>query len=290
MFLNTKSLERLRELINEETEYRSGPQLVQLFNSFGGDETYGSGFPSRWVYTDAKLNNLNGTPVIAQCLQEVFSPKNFIGKIDELDRLIENFNQYLAFDKWKIIRNNCYISLKKLDKIEFDETPVNKGNSESEFLDREFANVSIHGLGLEGTVSAVLDLRIKEIEKCYQGKAYLSTILMAGSTLEGIFLGLATTHPATFNRAKSSPKKNGTVLQFQNWSLSNYIDTAKELGLIEYDTHQFSHTLRNFRNYIHPFEQVSSKFSPREHTAKICLQVLMAVIDDTFSNLGKLDK
>ena len=61
MNLNEKTLEKLRELINEETEYRSGPKLIDFFAEFGFDEKYGSGFPSRWIYTDEKLKKLNNT-------------------------------------------------------------------------------------------------------------------------------------------------------------------------------------------------------------------------------------
>jgi hypothetical protein len=38
--------------------------------------------------------------------------------------------------------------------------------------------------------------------------------------------------------------------------------------------------MRDFRNYIHPYQQLSSNFDPDEHTAKMCLQVLNAVISD----------
>lgn len=35
MHLQKKTLEKLRDLINEETEYRSGPKLVQFLTSWG---------------------------------------------------------------------------------------------------------------------------------------------------------------------------------------------------------------------------------------------------------------
>lgn len=56
MILSEKTLEKLRVLINEDTEYRSGPKLVQFFNDLGFQDIYGQGFPSRWMYTDEKLN------------------------------------------------------------------------------------------------------------------------------------------------------------------------------------------------------------------------------------------
>lgn len=62
MQLKKKTLEKLRNLINKETQYRSGPQIVRFFNMLGFNDTYGQGFPSRWIYTDEKLSQINGTP------------------------------------------------------------------------------------------------------------------------------------------------------------------------------------------------------------------------------------
>lgn len=35
MIISQKTLEKLRDLINEETERRSGPKLVNFFNKYG---------------------------------------------------------------------------------------------------------------------------------------------------------------------------------------------------------------------------------------------------------------
>lgn len=51
---------------------------------------------------------------------------------------------------------------------------------------------------------------------------------------------------------------------------------------------QFSHTLKDFRNYIHPFLQVKSGFEPRDQTAKICLQILETIIYDLEKNIEKI--
>lgn len=285
MILNPKTLENLRELINERTEYRSGPKLVQFFNRLGFRDAYGQGFPSRWAFTDERLGKINGTPALDDCIKAVFSPANFIGRIAELDAHIQEFNQYLAFDKWRVVRDGADISFKKLDKIDLNEPQ----KTESEFLSREFTNVSLKGLGLEGAVTDVLEHRTREIEKCFTSDSPLAVIILAGSTLEGILLGLAIQFPRYFNSARAAPKdNNGKVRQFQEWSLSGFIDVARELGLVQHDTHKFSHSLRDFRNYIHPFEQMASGFAPREHTAKICLQVLRAAIHEIRESVGKL--
>jgi hypothetical protein len=285
MKLSQKTLESLRDMINERTEYRSGPKLVQFFNQLGFKDTYGQGFPSRWMFTDEHLTKINGTPDLDECIKKVFAPINFVGRVKELDEYLKEFNRYLTFDKWRVVRNGGEISFKRLDMVEVDEPP----DQENEFLNREFSNVTMQGLGLEGPVSTVLEHRIKEIEKCFSASSPLAVILLAGSTLEGILLGLAIQYPKHFNSARASPKDGaGKVKQFQDWSLSNFIDVSRELALLQHDTYKFSHSLRDFRNYIHPFEQMASGFAPREHTAKICLQVLKAAIYDLRENLGTL--
>lgn len=290
MIISSKTSEKLRDLINEETEYRSGPNLVKFFNALGFNHSYGQGFPSRWKYTDGCLETINGTPNLDTCIRSVFNPVNFIGRIGELDGYIADFNQYLAFDKWRVIRNEAEITFKKLQKVELNENGTHAPSmSESDFLSREFSGFSVSDLGLDLNVTDVLNKRLVEIEKTYNSGAYLSTILLAGSSLEGIFLGLASSNPRAFNTAKSSPKnRDGKVQQFHDWTLATFIDVAKDLELIQLDTHKFSHTLRDFRNYIHPYQQMSSGFTPREHTAKICLQVLKAVIMEISQNIHKL--
>ena len=41
MILSEKTLQELRDMINEKTTYRSGPTLVCLFNKYGFQDTYG---------------------------------------------------------------------------------------------------------------------------------------------------------------------------------------------------------------------------------------------------------
>jgi hypothetical protein len=285
MILNNKTLEKLRILINEETEYRSGPLLVNFFNELGFKENYFQGFPSRWIYTDDKLKKINGTPEIDKCIKKVFAPVNFIGRFDELDKYINDFNQFLAFDNWKVVRVEKEIVFTKADKINFETKTEIK---EDDFINREFEEISIDKLGLDSIVSESLNLRFDEIKKGINSIAPLSVIFLSGSSLEGILLGFASKFPKEFNQANSAPKdKEGKVKSFHEWTLSNFIDTANEIGLLKEDVKKFSHVLRDFRNYIHPYEQISKNFNPDIHTAKLCWQVLkVAVIQLSKNNVN----
>jgi hypothetical protein len=151
--------------------------------------------------------------------------------------------------------------------------------TEDEFISREFGAVSIDKLGLDLVVGDILKQRLDEIRKCLTAQAPLAVIFLCGSTLEGILLGIASTRAKDFNQSSLSPKdKLGKVKQFQEWTLNDFINVARDLGLVGEDVKKFSHALRDFRNYIHPFQQMASKFNPDQHTAKICWQVLQAAI------------
>lgn len=62
--ISEEILRNIADLFNGDIEgeffkYKSGPQLVDFFNShFGYQDSYGQGFPSRWYYTLDKLVDL----------------------------------------------------------------------------------------------------------------------------------------------------------------------------------------------------------------------------------------
>jgi hypothetical protein len=159
--------------------------------------------------------------------------------------------------------------------------PVNQANAEteSEFLSKEFSIPNIEKLPIEQAVASVIRRRLEEARTALGAGAYLSVIFLCGSVLEGVLLGAAQSNPAGFNRANASPKSDdGTVRKFQDWTLASFIDVACEIGVLKPDVKKFSHGLRDYRNYIHPYEEMVSGFTPDEHTAKVCFQVLKAAL------------
>jgi len=150
---------------------------------------------------------------------------------------------------------------------------------ESKLLNEGFREIPLEKLPIDSNLIPVLRQRFDEAIKCFQANAPLAVILLCGSILEGILLGIARTRPEEFNRANSTPKDDsGKVRPISDWSLSQMIDVACEVGLLTEDIKEFSHSLRNYRNYIHPLKQLSSEFAPDMHTAKMCLVVLGAAV------------
>lgn len=167
--------------------------------------------------------------------------------------------------------NNKLLGLQK-EKIETKE----------DFLKKDFSSVSLDRLKLDGIVLGVIEKRISEIQINLESRASLSAIIMCGSVLEGILLGIASSNMRKFNESSISPKDktSGKVLPFQDWTLSSLIDVAHNVGMLGLDVKKYSHSLRDFRNYIHPYQQMYSGFTPDKDTAEISWQVLKAAITD----------
>lgn len=153
--------------------------------------------------------------------------------------------------------------------------------TESGFLDSEFTIPNVGKLPIDLSVVPVIENRLTEARIALKAGANLSVIFLCGSVLEAVLLGAAQKHPARFNTAKASPKNGeGDVKKFQDWNLAYFIDVACEIGVLKPDVKKFGHGLRDFRNYIHPYQQLVSGFSPDQHTAKVCFQVLKAALAD----------
>ncbi len=156
-----------------------------------------------------------------------------------------------------------------------------KKETVEDFLQKDFRIPELHKLPIEAPVARIVEGRIKEARAAFSAQAYLSVIFLCGSILEAVLLGAAQREPARFNQSPSSPKSgDGKVKPFHEWTLSQFIETASVINLIKKDVLKFSHGLREFRNYIHPYQQLVSGFTPDGHTAKVCFQVLCAALAD----------
>jgi hypothetical protein len=107
----------------------------------------------------------------------------------------------------------------------------------------------------------ILENRWSECNRCLVADACLASVVMMGGLLEALLL-------ARFNKeadksrlftAKTAPKDaaTGKTLQLKEWTLRHYIDVAHEVGWITKSAKDISEVLRDYRNYIHPFKELS---------------------------------
>lgn len=209
----------------------------------------------------------------------------------ENDKLVGNvFKELLelATQIAKIEDKDLKLAMQYIDTLLGIKNEVNNENkelTESEFLKQEFSKIDLLPLGLDFQFEQVITQRLNEIKKSLHSESALSVIFLCGSTLEGLLLHIAAQNPQKFNSSKSAPKdKYGKVKQLHDWTLDNLINVAHEENFIKLDIKKFAHTLKDFRNYIHPRQQASQNFNPDKHTAEISWKVLQATIANLTGN------
>jgi hypothetical protein len=95
------------------------------------------------------------------------------------------------------------------------------------------------------------------------------------------------TNKAPIFQAKSAPKdKNGQPKALTHWNLKNYIDLAHELGWISASAKDVGEVLRDYRNHIHPFKQLSHAINLTNDDALLLWEVSKAVTRQVISSAG----
>jgi len=109
-----------------KVHYRSGPMLVEFFNQFGFDDTYGRGFPSRWIFTEEKLKELNGTVKLEEVFKKILDPRSFLGTDFDVSEIVNELNSYLKFDGYHLVKRGEFFFVKQLvDGLVDFEPPIN---------------------------------------------------------------------------------------------------------------------------------------------------------------------
>lgn len=243
----------------------SDATYAALFERFGID-IHGSRFQKYGTSKAKKMRafwELENDQIVGQVLDEILDTLAVEGELNdrEYDQSVWNKSKEIA------------ARLRGVRARSEPATTIDK------FLDQEFATPNLDKLPLEGAVVTIIETRIEEARRSLKGGAYLATIFLCGSVLEAVLLGAARSDPEQFNRSNACPRsEDGKPKPFQNWKLAELIDVACAVGVLKPDIQKFGHGLRDFRNYIHPYEQMLSGFTPDEHTAKVSMQVLKAAL------------
>ncbi|HAT1659743.1 TPA: abortive infection family protein [Legionella pneumophila] len=154
--------------------YRSGPMLVNLFNEYGGDAEYGSGFPSRWKFTEDQLIRLNDSEFIKKIIEEVVNPTHYIDTEYEVHTVVDYLNKYLVYDKIQLVKEGIVYKLK-----------VYLGQSNS---DQSLVDVNFTSTFNRDKLSHVFILeQIDKFQEKVESGDFDGAITNARSMVEGVF-------------------------------------------------------------------------------------------------------
>lgn len=163
-------------------------------------------------------------------------------------------------------------------KAQFAPLAAAADGASLDFLAKDFGRVDIAALPKELTTRQVVQARLDEIDRCLQAEASLAVIFLVGSTLEGLLSELALAHASTYAGRPEAPRVKGAVKPVDSCTLSELIVVSHALGVLGEDVAQHVNQVRNFRNYIHPRQQLREGFEPRVDTAQIAHHVLKAAL------------
>ena len=97
--------------------YRSGPQLVRLFNDLGANDVYGQSFPSRWQYAEDKIHSLNCTEAIGALLCQILDPREFMDTEFSVNKAVQYVNARLKYDGYEVVLDNGLVKILDLSGI-----------------------------------------------------------------------------------------------------------------------------------------------------------------------------
>jgi hypothetical protein len=109
-------------------------------------------------------------------------------------------------------------------------------------------------------MQAILNGRWGECVLALSAGAPLAATVMMGGLLEALLLGRIhreSNKSPVFQAANAPKDKNGKTRPLNEWTLKNYIDVGHDLGWVSVSAKDVGEVLRDYRNYIHPYKQLS---------------------------------
>lgn len=96
--------------------YRSGPQLVKFFNQFGARDVYpsGGGFPTRRIYAQDKVRELNGSVALKDVIAKIVDPREFRNAEKSVEDVVTLLNENLKYDGYEIVRDGHLFKVREL--------------------------------------------------------------------------------------------------------------------------------------------------------------------------------
>jgi hypothetical protein len=108
--------------------------------------------------------------------------------------------------------------------------------------------------------------------------APLAAVVMMGGLAEALLLAKVHREPDPKTRvfsAKATPidSKTGKALNLKEWTLRDYIEVAHELKWITVSTRDVGVVVRDYRNYIHPFKELTHGVELADGDAKLFWEI-----------------
>lgn len=123
----------------------------------------------------------------------------------------------------------------------------------------------------------ILQRDYREVLRAVDAKCWKAVAILSGGLIEGLLADALSDDVPNATSAAAAPGKNLDIL---SWRLVDLINVAVELGTVSKGAEKLSHSVRDYRNLIHPHKELKNKLRAEEQEARIALQVLLLIDRD----------
>lgn len=122
----------------------------------------------------------------------------------------------------------------------------------------------------EAKLRAIVERDYVEVQRAFVAQCWKATIIVAGGAIEAVLTDILLADEPRAKSAKAAPSKSDIT----KWDLAELIDVAVELKLVSAAVSKLSHPVREYRNLVHPGNEMRSGLPFDREEARIALEVL----------------
>ena len=122
----------------------------------------------------------------------------------------------------------------------------------------------------DASLRQIIERDYVEIQKAYVASCWKSVIILCGGTIEAILTDLLVADEPAAKGSAKAPNKG----DISKWDLADLINVGVDLLLVKPGVEKLSHSVREYRNLVHPGNEIRNKLTFDEEEARIAIEVL----------------
>lgn len=262
--LDLRTIDRLAELVCDlgGPYQRSGRQLARLLEAAGWDVEYDGSARIPWLVEEIRHHN-DDPEAIDALLRRVIDPREYDEGMPAAEAFINPLNSLLIADHLEVGHAGQRAFVRRLD----DPSDTAALDQVATQLASPELRATVRSLVNNPAMADILNARLDEVDACRNAGAYLLAVIGTGSFIEGLL------HDVLRFRDPATRKQDKTTLDY-------LLDRAYARGWIQHDALRFGSVVREYRNLVHPREQLENGVAPDGDTVLMCWQPVLAVIND----------
>ena len=190
---------------------------------------------------------------------------DFPGLIPEFD-LKRFYNRVGGADRYDCLGIQTYLAsiVGKLKAV------IDANEPKAIFQEQDFKFIT------DPEIRKILVRDYEEIQRAVVSNCWKSVIIFVGGAIEAILLDLLERDPAKARASANAPREQ----DLKKWDLADLIKVSVDLKLVSDAVEKLSDPIREYRNLIHPGNEIRRKLKFDAGEAKIAFEVLGIVCRD----------